>query len=149
MKTSVVYEWAEDYYHKEEKPETSQKRKRDKKPATNRKNARSTQLRKLQKGKKDIQEKLKNDSKVCLKSRPQKKDAASKPAEKLKNQSKQKQQTSHLWTVRCPCSIFCRRMSTWIKRKLAQIPQRRQPQTKWSGLLKELRARILLHTQRH
>lgn len=26
-----------------------------------------------------------------------------------KNQRKKKQQTSHLWMVRCPCSIFCRR----------------------------------------
>lgn len=36
VKDPVVYEWAEDYYHKEEKPETAKKEK-GKKPATTKK----------------------------------------------------------------------------------------------------------------
>lgn len=68
----VVYEWAEDYYHKYEKPETAKKEK-SKKPAPTKKT--ETPTKKVAETKKDIQE-TKDDSKVSEK--PVKKDAASK-----------------------------------------------------------------------
>lgn len=68
----VVYEWAEDYYHKYEKPETAKKEK-DKKPATTKKT--EAPAKKVTKIKKDTQE-TKDDSKASEK--PEKKDAASK-----------------------------------------------------------------------
>ena len=69
----VVYEWAEDYYHKYEKPETAKKEK-SKKPATTKK-----------KIKKDVR-KTKDDSKVSEK--PVKKDAASKQRKAEKSSTK-------------------------------------------------------------
>lgn len=69
----VVYEWAEDYYHKYEKPETAKKEK-SKKPATTKK-----------KIKKDVR-KTKDDSKVSEK--PAKKDAASKQRKTEKTSTK-------------------------------------------------------------
>ena len=69
----VVYEWAEDYYHKYEKPETAKKEK-SKKPATTKK-----------KTKKDVR-KTKDDSKVSEK--PVKKDAASKQRKAEKTSTK-------------------------------------------------------------
>ena len=69
----VVYEWAEDYYHKYEKPETAKKEK-SKKPATTKK-----------KIKKDVR-KTKDDSKVSEK--PVKKDAASKQRKAEKTSTK-------------------------------------------------------------
>lgn len=68
----VVYEWAEDYYHKYEKPETAKKEK-DKKPATTKKT--EAPAKKVTEIKKDVQ-KTKNDSEASEK--PAKKDAASK-----------------------------------------------------------------------
>ena len=68
----VVYEWAEDYYHKYEKPETAKKEK-SKKPATTKKT--ETPAKKVTEIKKDVQ-KTKNDSEASEK--PAKKDAASK-----------------------------------------------------------------------
>lgn len=78
----VVYEWAEDYYHKEEKPETAKKEK-DKKPATTKKT--EAPAKKVTEIKKDIQE-TKNDSKVSEK--PEKKDAASKQRKTEKTSTK-------------------------------------------------------------
>ena len=63
----VVYEWAEDYYHKYEKPETAKKEK-GKKPATTKKT--EAPAKKVTEIKKDIQE-TKDDSKVSEK--PEKK----------------------------------------------------------------------------
>lgn len=68
----VVYEWAEDYYHKYEKPETAKKGK-GKKPATTKKT--EAPAKKVTEIKKDVQ-KTKNDSEASEK--PAKKDAASK-----------------------------------------------------------------------
>lgn len=78
----VVYEWAEDYYHKYEKPETTKKEK-DKKPATTKKT--EAPAKKVTEIKKDIQE-TKNDSKVSEK--PEKKDAASKQRKAEKTSTK-------------------------------------------------------------
>lgn len=78
----VVYEWAEDYYHKYEKPETAKKEK-DKKPATTKKTEASA--KKVTETKKDVQ-KTKDDSKVSEK--PVKKDAASKQRKAEKTSTK-------------------------------------------------------------
>ena len=78
----VVYEWAEDYYHKYEKPETTKKEK-DKKPATTKKT--EAPAKKVTEIKKDIQE-TKNDSKVSEK--PEQKDAASKQRKAEKTSTK-------------------------------------------------------------
>lgn len=78
----VVYEWAEDYYHKYEKPETAKKEK-DKKPATTKKT--EAPAKKVTEIKKDIQE-TKDDSKVSEK--PEKKDAASKQRKTEKTSTK-------------------------------------------------------------
>ena len=72
VEDQVVYEWAEDYYHKYEKPETAKKEK-DKKPATTKKT--EAPAKKVTEIKKDVQ-KTKNDSEASEK--PAKKDAASK-----------------------------------------------------------------------
>lgn len=72
VEDQVVYEWAEDYYHKYEKPETVKKEK-DKKPATTKKT--EAPAKKVTEIKKDVQ-KTKNDSEASEK--PAKKDAASK-----------------------------------------------------------------------
>lgn len=78
----VVYEWAEDYYHKYEKPETAKKEK-DKKPATTKKTEAPT--KKVTETKKDVQ-KTKDDSKVSEK--PVKKDTASKQRKTEKSSTK-------------------------------------------------------------
>lgn len=78
----VVYEWAEDYYHKYEKPETAKKEK-GKKPATTKKT--EAPAKKVTEIKKDIQE-TKDDSKVSEK--PEKKDAASKQQKTEKTSTK-------------------------------------------------------------
>lgn len=78
----VVYEWAEDYYHKYEKPETAKKEK-GKKPATTKKT--EVPAKKVTEIKKDIQE-TKDDSKVSEK--PEKKDAASKQQKTEKTSTK-------------------------------------------------------------
>ena len=78
----VVYEWAEDYYRKYEKPETAKKEK-DKKPATTKKT--EAPAKKVTEIKKDIQE-TKDDSKVSEK--PEKKDAASKQQKTEKTSTK-------------------------------------------------------------
>lgn len=78
----VVYEWAEDYYHKYEKPETAKKEK-DKKPATTKKT--EAPAKKVTEIKKDIQE-TKDDSKVSEK--PEKKDVASKQRKTEKTSTK-------------------------------------------------------------
>lgn len=78
----VVYEWAEDYYHKYEKPETAKKEK-DKKPATTKKT--EAPAKKVTEIKKDIQE-TKDDSKVSEK--PEKKDTASKQRKTEKTSTK-------------------------------------------------------------
>lgn len=82
VEDQVVYEWAEDYYHKYEKPETAKKEK-DKKPATTKKT--EAPAKKVTEIKKDIQE-TKNDSKVSEK--PEKKDAASKQRKTEKTSTK-------------------------------------------------------------
>lgn len=82
VKHCVVYEYAEDYYHKEEKPETAKKEK-GKKPATTKKT--EAPAKKVTETKKDIQE-TKNDSKVSEK--PEKKDAASKQQKTEKTSTK-------------------------------------------------------------
>lgn len=82
VEDQVVYEWAEDYYHKYEKPETAKKEK-DKKPATTKKT--EAPAKKVTEIKKDIQE-TKNDSKVSEKS--EKKDAASKQRKTEKTSTK-------------------------------------------------------------
>ena len=63
VEDQVVYEWAEDYYHKYEKPETAKKEK-DKKPATTKKT--EAPAKKVTETKKDVQ-KTKDDSKVSEK----------------------------------------------------------------------------------
>ena len=78
----VVYEWAEDYYHKYEKPETA-KKKKSKKPATTKKTEAPT--KKVTETKKDVR-KTKDDSKVSEK--PVKKDAASKQRKAEKTSTK-------------------------------------------------------------
>lgn len=78
----VVYEWAEDYYRKYEKPETAKKEK-SKKPATTKKTDAPT--KKVTETKKDVQ-KTKDDSKVSEK--PVKKDAASKQRKTEKTSTK-------------------------------------------------------------
>ena len=78
----VVYEWAEDYYHKYEKPETAKKEK-GKKPAITKKT--EAPAKKVTEIKKDIQE-TKDDSKVSEK--PEKKDAASKQQKTEKTSTK-------------------------------------------------------------
>lgn len=78
----VVYEWAEDYYHKYEKPETAKKEK-GKKPATTKKT--EAPAKKVTEIKKDIQE-TKDDSRVSEK--PEKKDAASKQQKTEKTSTK-------------------------------------------------------------
>ena len=78
----VVYEWAEDYYHKYEKPETAKKEK-SKKPATTKKT--EAQTKKVTETKKDVQ-KTKDDSEVSEK--PVKKDAASKQRKAEKTSTK-------------------------------------------------------------
>lgn len=78
----VVYEWAEDYYHKHEKPETAKKEK-DKKPATTKKT--EAPAKKVTEIKKDVQ-KTKNDSEASEK--PVKKDAASKQRKTEKTSTK-------------------------------------------------------------
>ncbi|MFR3403937.1 MAG: Cas9 inhibitor AcrIIA9 family protein [Blautia faecis] len=78
----VVYEWAEDYYHKYEKPETAKKEK-GKKPATTKKT--EAPAKKVTEIKKDIQE-TKDDSKVSEK--PEKKDVASKQRKTEKTSTK-------------------------------------------------------------
>lgn len=75
VEDQVVYEWAEDYYHKYEKPETAKKEK-DKKPATTKKT--EAPAKKVTEIKKDIQE-TKNDSKVSEK--PEKKRCCFQAAE--------------------------------------------------------------------
>lgn len=82
VEDQVVYEWAEDYYHKYEKPETAKKEK-DKKPATTKKT--EAPAKKVTEIKKDIQE-TKDDSKVSEK--PEKKDAASKQRKTEKTSTK-------------------------------------------------------------
>lgn len=82
VEDQVVYEWAEDYYHKYEKPETAKKEK-DKKPATTKKTEAPT--KKVTETKKDVQ-KTKDDSKVSEK--PVKKDAASKQRKAEKTSTK-------------------------------------------------------------
>lgn len=82
VEDQVVYEWAEDYYHKYEKPETAKKEK-DKKPATTKKTEASA--KKVTETKKDVQ-KTKDDSKVSEK--PVKKDAASKQRKAEKTSTK-------------------------------------------------------------
>lgn len=80
----VVYEWAEDYYHKEEKPESVQKE-NDKK--TTEKKAKSTKKvakkeEKCSKDKKNTQSIPENDQKTEKaekKEKPKKKEAAKKP----------------------------------------------------------------------
>lgn len=78
----VVYEWAEDYYHKYEKPETAKKEK-SKKPAPTKKT--EAPAKKVTKIKKDTQE-TKDDSKASEK--PEKKDAASKQRKTEKTSTK-------------------------------------------------------------
>lgn len=78
----VVYEWAEDYYHKYEKPETAKKEK-GKKPATTKKT--EAPAKKVTEIKKDVQ-KTKNDSEASEK--PAKKDAASKQQKTEKTSTK-------------------------------------------------------------
>ena len=78
----VVYEWAEDYYHKYEKPETAKKEK-GKKPATTKKT--EAPAKKVTEIKKDVQ-KTKNDSETSEK--PAKKDAASKHQKTEKTSTK-------------------------------------------------------------
>lgn len=78
----VVYEWAEDYYHKYEKPETAKKEK-DKKPATTKKT--EAPAKKVTEIKKDVQ-KTKNGSETSEK--PAKKDAASKQQKTEKTSTK-------------------------------------------------------------
>lgn len=82
VKHCVVFEYAEDYYHKEEKPETAKKEK-GKKPATTKKT--EALAKKVTKIKKDTQE-TKDDSKVSEK--PEKKDAASKQRKTEKTSTK-------------------------------------------------------------
>ena len=82
VEDQVVYEWAEDYYHKYEKPETA-KKKKDKKSATTKKT--EAPAKKVTEIKKDIQE-TKDDSKVSEK--PEKKDAASKQRKTEKTSTK-------------------------------------------------------------
>ena len=82
VEDQVVYEWAEDYYHKYEKPETAKKEK-DKKPATTKKT--EAPAKKVTEIKKDIQE-TKDDSKVSEK--PEKKDVASKQRKTEKTSTK-------------------------------------------------------------
>ena len=82
VKHCVVYEYAEDYYHKEEKTETAKKEK-GKKPATTKKT--EAPDKKVTEIKKDIQE-TKDDSKVSEK--PEKKDAASKQRKTEKTSTK-------------------------------------------------------------
>ena len=82
VEDQVVYEWAEDYYHKYEKPETAKKEK-DKKPATTKKTG--VPAKKVTEIKKDIQE-TKDDSKVSEK--PEKKDVASKQRKTEKTSTK-------------------------------------------------------------
>nr|DAI92677.1 MAG TPA: PcfK-like protein [Caudoviricetes sp.] len=82
VEDQVVYEWAEDYYHKYEKPETVKKEK-SKKPATTKKTEAPT--KKVTETKKDVQ-KTKDDSKVSEK--PVKKDAASKQRKTEKTSTK-------------------------------------------------------------
>lgn len=82
VEDQVVYEWAEDYYHKYEKPETAKKEK-DKKPATTKKTEAPT--KKVTETKKDVQ-KTKDDSKASEK--PVKKDAASKQRKTEKTSTK-------------------------------------------------------------
>ena len=82
VEDQVVYEWAEDYYHKYEKPETAKKEK-DKKPATTKKT--EAPAKKVTETKKDVQ-KTKDDSKVSEK--PVKKDAASKQQKTEKTSTK-------------------------------------------------------------
>lgn len=77
VEDQVVYEWAEDYYHKYEKPETA------KKPATTKKT--EAPAKKVTETKKDVQ-KTKDDSKVSEK--PVKKDAASKQRKAEKTSTK-------------------------------------------------------------
>ena len=82
VEDQVVYEWAEDYYHKYEKSETAKKEK-DKKPATTKKT--EAPAKKVTETKKDVQ-KTKDDSKVSEK--PVKKDAASKQRKAEKTSTK-------------------------------------------------------------
>ena len=82
VEDQVVYEWAEDYYHKYEKPETAKKEK-DIKPATTKKT--EAPAKKVTETKKDVQ-KTKDDSKVSEK--PVKKDAASKQRKAEKTSTK-------------------------------------------------------------
>ena len=78
----VAYEWAEDYYHKEEKPEPAKKEK-GKKPAITKKAEAPT--KKVVENKKDVQ-KTKNGSETSEK--PTKKDAASKQRKTEKTSTK-------------------------------------------------------------
>lgn len=82
VEDQVVYEWAEDYYHKYEKSETAKKEK-DKKPATTKKT--EAPAKKVTETKKDVR-KTKDDSKVSEK--PVKKDAASKQRKAEKTSTK-------------------------------------------------------------
>ena len=82
VEDQVVYEWAEDYYHKYEKPETAKKEK-GKKPATTKKT--EAPAKKVTEIKKDVQ-KTKNDSEASEK--PAKKDAASKQRKAEKTSTK-------------------------------------------------------------
>lgn len=82
VEDSVVYEWAEDYYHKYEKPEPVKKEK-GKKPATTKKAEAST--KKVAENRKDVQ-KTKNGSEASEK--PAKKDAASKQQKTEKTSTK-------------------------------------------------------------
>ena len=82
VEDQVVYEWAEDYYHKYEKSEPVKKEK-SKKPATTKKTEAPT--KKVTETKKDVR-KTKDDSKVSEK--PVKKDAASKQRKAEKTSTK-------------------------------------------------------------
>ena len=55
VEDQVVYEWAEDYYHKYEKPETAKKEK-GKKPATTKKTGSTKSYQKVTETKKDVTE---------------------------------------------------------------------------------------------
>lgn len=82
VEDSVVYEWAEDYYHKKEKSETAKKEK-GKKPETTKKT--ETPTKKVTGTKKDIQQ-PKDDTKISEK--PVKNDAASKQRKTEKTSTK-------------------------------------------------------------
>lgn len=95
----VVYEWAEDYYHKEEKPE-AKKKVSDKKQVDTVNKAKPA-VKKVETQKNSSEKQMKNCQRKIFRSQ--------KRGKSLKRKKHQRSRINQQWMDRCHCSIFCRR----------------------------------------